>query len=288
MPVIHLPDRGVVRVAGTEARTFLNGLVTCDMDKIAPGKPGFGALLSPQGKVLFDFLVVEAEPQDGGGFYLDCPRVLSPDLILRLGMYKLRADVAIEDLSDVLGVAAVLDDPGLDPEDFLAYADPRLPALGLRLIGERVTLQAIGGNPENYHARRIDLAVPEGGKDFAYNDAFPHETLMDQLNGLDFKKGCYVGQEVVSRMEHRGSARTRVVPVSYEGGFAPVEGVDVVAGDKVIGKAGSQHKGSGLAMLRLDRLADALAVGQNVTAGGIGLTAAKPPYASFNLPGVDG
>ncbi len=287
MPAIYLPDRGVVRIAGDEARGFLNGLVTCDMDKVIPGKAGFGALLSPQGKILFDFLIVEAEPQDGGGFYLDTPRVLAPDLIERLAMYRLRAKVTIEDMSHRLGVAAVVGAPDIDPEDYLSFTDPRLPALGLRLIAERADLERLGGTPEDYHAFRIELAVPEGGKDFAYNDAFPHEVLMDQLHGVDFRKGCYIGQEVVSRMEHRGTARNRIVPVAYEGGFAPVEGVDVVAGGKVIGKAGSQHKGRGLAMLRLDRLGDALETGVPVTAGGIGLTASKPSFASFNLPGVD-
>lgn len=288
MPIIHLPDRGVVKVAGESARDFLNGMVTCDMARIAPGTPGFGALLSPQGKILFDFLIAEAEPADGGGFFLDTPRVLVPDLVQRLAMYRLRAKVEIADMSDALGIAAVVGDTAYDPADYLVFADPRLPGLDVRLIGERGALAAIGGDPEQYHAHRIDLAVPEGGKDFAYNDAFPHETLMDQLHGVDFRKGCYVGQEVVSRMQHRGTARTRIVPVAYEGGFAAIEGIDVVAGGKIIGKTGSQHKGTGLAMLRLDRLADALAQGVPVTAGGIGITASKPPFASFDLPGVDG
>ena len=287
MTLIHLPDRGIVKVSGEDARTFLNGLVTCDMAHVSPEKAGFAALLSPQGKVMFDFLICEADAADGGGFFLDCQRALTPDLAQRLAMYKLRARVTIEDMSDGLGIGVAEDMTGIDPLDWLAFADPRLPALGYRLIGARTDLQAIGGDPSAYHARRIALAVPEGGKDFAYNDAFPHEVLMDQLGGVDFRKGCYVGQEVVSRMEHRGTARTRIVPVSYEGGFSAIEGIDVVAGDRVIGRTGSQSHGSGLAMLRLDRLADALATGTPVTAGGIGLTASKPPYATFDLPGVD-
>ena len=287
MPLIHLPDRGIVKVSGDDARSFLNGLVTCDMAKVSPQQAGFGALLSPQGKILFDFLIAEAEAEDGGGFFLDCPRALAPDLAQRLAMYKLRAAVTIQDLSDALGIGVAEDAVGIDPLDWLMFADPRLPALGLRLIGERAGLQALGGDPEGYHSRRIALAVPEGGKDFAYNDAYPHETLMDQLHGVDFRKGCYIGQEVVSRMEHRGTARTRIVPVAYEGGFSAIEGIDVMAGDKIIGRTGSQSQGTGLAMLRLDRLADALGTGQSVTAGGIGLSASKPPYASFDLPGVD-
>lgn len=288
MPLVYLPDRGVIGLSGADAQTFLNGLVTADMAKVSPQRAGFAALLSPQGKILFDFLIAQAIPEDGGGYYLDCPRSLVPDLIERLMLYRLRSQVVIDDLSDALGVAAEVGDSAFDPEDYLTYADPRLPALGRRVIGERAGLAALGGDPVLYHGRRIELGVPEGGKDFAYNDAYPHDTLMDQLSGVDFAKGCYVGQEVVSRMQHRGTARTRIVPVSYEGGFAPVEGVEVVAGGKSIGRAGSQYQGSGLAMLRLDRLADALAQGQTITAGGIGLSARKPAFATFSLPGVDG
>lgn len=288
MPVIYLPDRGVIKVVGEDAQAFLNGLVTCDVTKISPEHAGFGALLTPQGKVMFDFIIAEAQAQDGGGYFLDTALVLAPDLMQRLNMYKLRAKVIIEDLSDVLGVGAVVGATDFDPEDYLTYADPRLPALGPRVIGERNRLKALGGDSDLYHATRIELGVPEGGKDFAFNDAFPHEVLMDQLHGVDFRKGCYVGQEIVSRMEHRGTARTRIVPVAYEGGFSPVEGSDVVAGEKIIGKTGSHHRGAGLAMLRLDKLGDALAQGFAVTAGGIGLIASKPQFARFDLPGVDG
>lgn len=288
MPLVPLPDRGVVKVVGEDARSFLNGLVTADMAKVSPERAGFAAILTPQGKIFCDFLIAEAQAEDGGGFFLDLPRVLAPDVMQRLNMYKLRARVMVEDLSDILGVAAEVEEGGFDPEDYLTYVDPRLAALGRRVIGERNTFARIGGDATAYHARRIELGVPEGGKDFAFNDAFPHETLMDQLGGVDFHKGCYVGQEVVSRMQHRGTVRTRIVPVTYEGGFAPVEGVDVVAGDKVIGRAGSQYQGAGLAMLRLDKLADALGQGLTVTAGGIGLVARKPDFAGFDLPGAHG
>lgn len=286
MPVIHLPDRGVVKVVGEDARSFLNGLVTCDMDKVSPANAGFGALLSPQGKVMFDFIIAEAEPQDGGGFFLDTLRVLAPDLMQRLNMYKLRARVIVEDLSDILGVAVAYGGAAFNADDYLAYADPRLPQLGHRLIGERHGLEKVGGKTLDYHAHRLSLSVPEGGKDFAFNDVFPHEVLMDQINGVDFRKGCYVGQEVVSRMEHRGTARTRIVPVEYEGGFAAIEGIDVISAGKIIGKTGSQYNGKGLALLRLDRLADALAAGQQVAAGGIPLKAVKPAFAKFDVPGA--
>ncbi len=136
----------------------------------------------------------------------------------------------------------------------------------------------------DYEAHRIALGVPRGGLDFVYGDAFPHETDMDQLAGVDFDKGCFVGQEVVSRIEHRGIARTRVVPVRYDG-FAPDAGVPVSAGEKSVGTLGSTAHGHGLAMLRLDRAADALASGAPLVAGGIEMRLVKPAWARFAFPG---
>jgi folate-binding protein YgfZ len=135
-----------------------------------------------------------------------------------------------------------------------------------------------------YDAHRIALGVPRGGLDFVYGDAFPHETNMDQLNGVDFAKGCFVGQEVVSRMQHRGTARTRVLPVRYDA-FAPDAGVPVEAGEKRVGTMGSSTGGRGLAILRLDRVADAIAAGVPLTAGGVTLQVEKPDWASFAMPG---
>ena len=135
-----------------------------------------------------------------------------------------------------------------------------------------------------YEAHRIALGVPRGGLDFIYGDAFPHETDMDQLAGVDFDKGCYVGQEVVSRMEHRGTARSRVVPVTLDD-FAPDAGLPVMAGDKQVGITGSTAGDRGLAMLRLDRVADALAAGMPLTAGGVAIEPHKPAWAKFDWPG---
>jgi tRNA-modifying protein YgfZ len=119
--------------------------------------------------------------------------------------------------------------------------------------------------------------------DFAYGDTFPHEADMDQLGGVDFEKGCYVGQEVVSRVEHRGSARSRVVPVAYE--FAPISGLPVMAGEKEVGTLMSAVKGRGLALVRLDRAADALAAGTALTCGNIPVHLEKPAWARFAWPG---
>ncbi|MDJ1157760.1 folate-binding protein [Chelatococcus sp. SYSU_G07232] len=286
MPAAHLADRGVVKVAGDDARHFLHNLVTSDVARLDAGAARLAALLSPQGKILFDFLVVAAPESHGGGFLLDAPLPLVGDLVKRLNFYKLRAKVIVEDLSEVLAVAAFWDMPGTPGDDFgLVFADPRLSALGQRAIGERMRIEALGTEAGPlYHARRIALGVPEGGKDFAYGDAFPHEALMDALGGVDFGKGCYVGQEVVSRMQHRGTARTRILPVVFRDGFVCEDGAEVLAGAKPAGHVGSTANGRALAMLRLDRLADAFAAGEAITAGGLALIVEKPAFAQFEVP----
>lgn len=288
MPSVHLADRGVVRVSGEDAKAFLDGLVTCDLDRVSPAQPRFGALLTPQGKILFDFILFQAPPDIGGGYYLDALKVHAPDLAKRLGFYKLRAKVAIENLSDTLAVIAGWDTPGPAEEAGLVAGDPRLADLGWRAVVAAADAAEFALDPaEAYHARRIALGVPEGGRDFLFGDAFPHEALMDQLQGVDFDKGCYVGQEVVSRMQHRGTARTRIVPALYEGGFAAEAGVEVMAGGKVLGRTGTGAEGRGLLVIRLDRAADALSAGETIRAGGIPVTLEKPAWIGFPVPGVD-
>ncbi len=290
MQAALLPERGVVKVAGDDARHFLNGLATNDIGKVAPGAPRFAALLTPQGKIIVDFVVAEAPAEDGSGFFLDCPRALAPALVDKLKFYKLRAKVVVEDLSDALGVMAVWGGSPADSEYGLSYADPRLPALGQRIIlpprqaGEAATdLGAKFVAPEIYDAHRIALGVPRGGNDFTYGDTFPHEADMDQLGGVDFDKGCYIGQEVVSRVEHRNSARNRVVPIEFD--VAPLAGIPVTAGDKPVGMMGSAHEGRGMALLRLDRVADALASGTPLISGGVVVRPVKPAWATFAWPG---
>ena len=290
MQAALLPDRGVVKVAGDDARRFLNGLVTNDMAKVSPGHPRFAALLTPQGKIITDFIIAEASAEDGGGFFLDCPRALAPALVEKLNFYKLRAKVICEDLSEALGVMAVWDGSGAS-EYGLSYPDPRLAELGWRIMlppdlaaEAAADLGATLVDAEAYEIHRIALGVPRGGLDFIYGDTFPHEADMDQLNGVDFDKGCYVGQEVVSRVEHRASARNRVVPIAYDE-FAPNSGLPIMAGDKQVGTLGSTAKGRGLALLRLDRVEDARAAGTPLEAGGIAIRIVKPAWAKFDWPG---
>src|SRR6202142_2737908 len=281
MKAAFLPDRGVVKVGGNDARDFLNGLVTTDIALLQPGTARFGALLTPQGKITTDFLITEAPSGHGGGFLIDCPRAMAQGLADKLGFYRPRAKVEVENLSDGLGVLAAWDgDPTVKPD--LTFADPRQAALGWRIfVPEELAQKAadlIGADLVDstaYDAHRIASGVPRGGLDFMYGDAFPHETNMERLHGVDFDKGCYVGQEVVSRMEHRGTARTRTVRIVLDGP-APEPGATILAGDKPVGTIGSAAGRHGLALIRIDRVADALEAGVPLTAGGLAIRVAEP------------
>jgi hypothetical protein len=289
MPPVQLVDRGVLRVSGEDARDFLQNLVTNDMDALASGQAGYGALLTPQGKIICDFLIVAAGEADGGGYYLDAPLLFVADLMKRLKLYKLRAKVALDDLSEACTVIASGDGSALPEDAGLVYDDPRLPALGQRAITDRAGVDSLAGDDASpYHARRIALGIPLGGRDVLFGDAFPHEALLDQIGGVSFRKGCYIGQEVVSRMQHRGTARTRIVPIAFDDGIVPEEGTPASAGDKPLGRVGTCAQGRGLAMLRLDRVADALAEGRTLEAGGLAFTLAKPDFIRFPFPGEPG
>ena len=292
MKAALLPDRGVIKVIGDDARKFLHGLVTADMLGVAPGTARFCALLTPQGKIIADFFVTEAPQAGGGGFSLDIPRAMAVTLVEKLNLYKLRAKVLIEDLTEILGVLAVWDGQGTTKhattKQGLSYPDPRLPALGSRVMipphraaAAASELGAELASAEDYEAHRIALAVPRGGLDFAYGDAFPHEADMDQLGGVDFAKGCYIGQEVVSRIEHRGIARTRAVALRYDGA-TPENGAPITAGERQIGTMGSAARGCGIALIRLDRVAEAGPAA--LAAGGIPIRLIKPDWARFSSP----
>ncbi len=273
---VILTDRGLVRVSGKTARDFLQGLFTCDVSDVSPASPAFGALLTPQGKILFDFFVFE----QNGAFLLDCRRDLAGDFAKRLVFYRLRAPVDIEDVTGTLEVAAGWG--GGTPPDG-AQADPRLEALGWRTVAEPGTI-ATDATVADYHAHRIALGVPEGGMDYAYSNTFPHEADMDLLQGISFSKGCYVGQEVVSRMENRGTARTRIIPVRLAG-EAPPPGSEIRAGDRQIGTFGSAANGLGLALVRTDRVSAALTDRVALVAGGVEISPTESLWADFGLIG---
>ena len=261
-----LADRGVVEVAGADATKFLHGLVTNDVQRLAPGEARFCALLAPQGKILFDFLLFAIGEGEGRRYLLDCPKALEADLMKRLALYRLRSGVTIASLSDRLAVFALTEASQAGAAALAVAPDPRAQALGFRAIAPRDALAA-GGERADYDARRVAAGVPEGGLDFSYGETFPHEANMDLLAGVDFKKGCFVGQEVVARTQHRGLARRRIARYRAEGG-APEPGTPIKAGEIDLGVTGSRQGELGLAMVRLDRLEDALGAGVTPQAGG--------------------
>lgn len=267
----QLEDRGILRVAGEDATNFLQGLLTNDVKSLAVGAARYAALLSPQGKILFDFLVLRVPAESATAFLIDCPAEQLGELARRLAFYRLRAKVTIADESADLAVVAFWGAPPSDARGGFLYVDPRDPRLGSRAILPRANAAAVASDSvDEYEAHRIRLGVPRGGVDFAYGDIFPHDANLDLLHGVDFEKGCYVGQEVVSRMRHRGAPRKRIVRLTFRGA-APARGAPVVAEETPIGVLGSAAEGRALALVRLDRVEDARAAGLALTAGGVGV-----------------
>ena len=280
-----LPSRAALAIGGADAAKFLQGLITNDIDKVQGSRAIHAGLLSPQGKILFDFFLVAS----GSGFLADVARDKVDELAKRLAFYRLRAAVEI-DAHSSYSIAAAWGGTPAEPSGALVYADPRLPALGYRaFLPEGMSASELGcgdATEADYHAFRIGTGVPEGGQDYAFGDAFPHEALFDQLNGVDFDKGCFVGQEVVSRMEHRGTVRKRIVPVEGKGPL-PAPGTSIEAGGVPVGSLGSVDGSAGLALLRLDRVEDALARGQTLAADGVSLALRRPAFARFAVPTME-
>ena len=281
-----LSDRSVLEVAGEERASFLQGLVTNDVAGLGRGEACFTGLLSPQGKILAGFFAINA----GEAILLDCPAAVAADLLKRLGFYRLRAKVTLADVSGKWRVAAAWGEgagEALKAGTSIAFLDPRLPALGFRGLVEAGNAANFPASAGEYESLRIAAAVPEGGTDYAYGDTFPHEACFDLLNGVSFKKGCFVGQEVVSRMQHRGTARTRVLAVSAAEPL-PAGGADIVAEGFAVGRLGSVAGSRGIALARLDRVGEALAKAQPLSAGGVAVTLAVPAWASYTLGGGEG
>ena len=247
MPIAKL-DRAVLRLSGEGVLAWLDGLVS---NSIAADGLTFAALLTPQGKIIADFFICH----DGEALLLETPTKFAADLFKRLRMYKLRAPIEIEDLSETHSVYAIwasLEDGGEGAE---GHADPRLPALGFRLITTE-ELPSTG----DYNAHRLSLGIPDSQRDFETVTTFPADANMDQLSGVDFKKGCFVGQEVVSRMRRMTTVKKRFRAVVLSG--SAEAGDKILSGERVIGELLSVHTpengGSiGMAMIRLDRLAAA-------------------------------
>lgn len=273
----QLLSRSVVSLTGEDAAEFLNNLITVNMDLVTDSRAGYGGLLTPQGKILFDFFITPTN----GGFNFDCAKSMAADLAKRLMFYRLRAKLEIVDHGEDLRVWALWGD---DVPNDIGHEDPRAPFAGRRVLtseafspdgGELVDEQA-------YHAHRIALGLADTDGDIGSGELFPHEANFDQFGGVDFKKGCYVGQEVVSRMHHRGTARKRVVTVEAEASLEP--GTDVLGGERKIGTLLTSSGSRALALIRIDRAQEALEGGEALTADGAPISLHKQEWAQFDMP----
>lgn len=266
-----LEDRAVIRVGGESATTFLQGLISQDMAALEAG-PAFGALLAPQGKIAAEFIIA----RDAEGCLLDCSASIADAFLKKLMLYRLRAPVVLERLHDV-SVAAAAETAG-DLNRFGFRPDPRLAALGVRAILPRaaaaVLLRETGGA---YETRRIAQGVPELGRDFGPDEMFLLDVNADALNGVNYRKGCFVGQEVTSRMKRKSEIRRRTLIARFDGA-PPPRGTAVSAGESILGEILSGTEGAALALIRLDRLEAARAAGDGVTADGRALSLHIPDY----------
>ncbi|HKQ11409.1 MAG TPA: hypothetical protein VJS85_09480 [Rhizomicrobium sp.] len=273
MDPAFLDDRAVLAISGPQARDFLQGLVTNDIaGGLAPGNGLYTALLSPQGKILFDFLVTEGD----GALLLDVAREQRDALLKKLILYRLRSKVGIEardQLAVYVNLAGHSDNRALPYADrAVSFADPRHPNLGVRSIGAIAEMPANLPGPRDYHRHRLELGVPEAG-DFGFEKIFALDAGLAELNGVSFSKGCYIGQELTSRMKHRATSRKRILTVTAEVSL-PASGT-LTKGGADIGELISTHGHTAFALVRLDRLEESSG---DTAAAGIPVAVHRPAW----------
>ncbi|MFB9983212.1 YgfZ/GcvT domain-containing protein [Mesorhizobium kowhaii] len=277
MPFAQLKDRALISVSGPDAEHFLQNILTTDLDVLTPGQAKPGALLTPQGKILFDFLISRAGEN---AFRLECRADISDDFVRRLMLYKLRAKVEIAKADQALVKVAWGSESTASQSDSTAAADTRFPNGAVtRSYGETDERSDLAA----WQAFRIASGIAESSSDYQLGDAFPHDVLLDETGGVGFRKGCYVGQEVVSRMQHRGTARRRVLIVQA-GLPLPAAGTELTVEGRPVGTLGSTAGTTGLAIARIDRVKAALDAGQPIMAGDMPVTVAIPGWAKFSFP----
>jgi folate-binding protein YgfZ len=277
MLLFACPDRSVISMRGADCEELLQRLITTNLDQVEVGKAGFGALLAPQGKILMDFLVI----RQSDGFLFDLDSQLVDGFIKKMTLYKMRSDVTTEKSDLQVAVSLGVGDEKVG----LTVKDPRHEDLGYRHYASGEELSNAKQDSDAMLAAYIKCGVPQGGteetpRDFLYGDAFPHDVNLDQLGGIDYNKGCYVGQEVVSRMHHRGTSRKRIVKFTADQTLT--SHAVIRAGEKSIGQIGLAHGNIALAQIRLDRLATAHEQAQTVQSEqGLSLSVSIPAYADF-------
>jgi folate-binding protein YgfZ len=283
---VILEARGILAVSGPDRRSFLQGLISNDVEKIATDRAIYAAFLTAQGKYLHDFIIAEVSDE----FWLDAEAARLGDLKRRLSMYRLRAKVEIIERPE-LAVAAIFGEGagavfGLDERPGIARAidggvvlvDPRLAALGARAIGDRECLSRLGAESTSsdfaaYDRHRLALGIPDGSRDLVPDKTILLEAGFDELNGVDWEKGCYIGQELTARTKYRGLIKRRLFPVKIDG-TPPPAGTIVLSHGKDAGELRSSQDGLGLAVLRLE----AVAGGHDLRSDAAGLTPSQPGW----------
>lgn len=274
--VVNLSNRALVHITGEEAEKFLQAVITTDLDKLGPDNLKPGALLAPQGKILFDFLVSRID----GGLRFDLPVSIAADFIKRITLYRLRAKAEITQLPESLVSVSWQTESHPSQNDSIKR-DSRFPT---ELNVHRIYGPADGTTNESAWTKlRAEYGIAEGETDFAYNDVFPHDVNFDQTGGVSFPKGCFIGQEVVSRMQHRGTARRRVL-VAHSDGNLPPMGTPITVDGREIGTTGSSADTIGIALVRIDRAKDAIDAGSPILAGETPITLTLPPHVRFGFP----
>ena len=281
---IALVDRGVLAVSGPDARSYLQALVSNDINKVAQARAIYATLLTPQGQFLHDFFISAL----GETLLFDCEGARIDDLARRLTFYRLRADAKIENLSDRYRVFALIggDHSGAFGGGVI-YDDPRISAMGGRaVLPQESGVEALeeagftAAPAADYERLRLQHGLPDGSRDIHVEKGFLLENGIDDLNGVDFDKGCYIGQELTARTKHRATIRKRLLRVDIDGPLPP-PGAPVMLGDKPAGEMRSGQDGIGLAMLRLKVIDEAATSGEPLTCGGATLTPVKPEWAEF-------
>lgn len=259
-------SRGLFEITGEDRKNFLQGIITQDIDKIMPGAAIYAALLTPQGKYLYDFFIIE----DGNRLIVDCFKDRMPEFLKRLTMYRLRSKAQFADLSNSHHVIAFRGELDL-PASALVYQDPRLEDLGKRAIIPRSELAEFQGE-DGYDRLRLSLGIP-GHEDFEIDKTLILEGNLDALNGVSFTKGCYVGQELTTRTKHRGKVRRRLLPVTVDG-LAPSPGTSILSGTKEIGTIRSSNGELAIASLRVEDITP----GESYSCGGRTVTPHWPKW----------
>ncbi|MCB2011232.1 MAG: folate-binding protein YgfZ [Geminicoccaceae bacterium] len=256
--LVHADDRTLFRVSGEDNRTFLQGLVSNDVEPLQPSRAVYAALLTPQGKFLHDFMLFDA---GDGSILIDVATSGADDLLRRLTLYRLRAKVGIERLDDHVVLLSFGSGEPYRPKGFDVFDDPRHPLMGSRLAGRREDLPRDLDDPDRYDLHRLRLGIPDGGLDLVQERSTLAEAGFEELGGVSFTKGCYVGQELTARMKHRGLAKRRLMPVAIDG-MPPACGTVLDLDGREALEMRSSRDGLGMALVRLDRV-------ENIEAGGV-------------------